>query len=220
MTYRVDLSFVNYNCIGLHSLVLSPPPRMRRIFFTTPNHELADPRTVGLHAHHCALTFTPLYGCGTVTHWRTAPPWLPINVLRAAPGWQVWGCYPFAYSSSLRDGDDAGKKVVRRFTRAGNPAEILVQPTAFEGCSLAASDIHTLSVLAEAQAAWLVEEGEEDPDYDPRVWSSRDLSLWRADGLYLPMDSDFLGQNAPLLLRMIEGKGLWKRMQGGSLDDD
>jgi hypothetical protein len=195
---RLDLSFTNYNVKGLHSLVLNPVPHMRRIFFTTPDHEMYDPETIALHAHHCAIELRPLFGWSAITNWRCIENRHDAtNRVTLREGYQE-----FRYRSALREGTAVEPGVEpRRFEATGGIRSVCLSGQLMkDAVHLAAADCHTMTVARRASAAWLSTEGPEDPGYDPVVWSRRDLSKWTAEGLYQPMDADFLNSALPLPL--------------------
>lgn len=180
---RLDLSLINCHVRGLHSLVLDPAPRMRRIFFATPDHEMAGPDDLALHSHHCDVELRPLYGGEHVIHWRPAD--VPSTVTAAI-------YTGFLYSSVI-----TGK--VGRFEVTGEPRGFsLLWSRLVEPAKLRARDIHTVSVELHQRAAWVVVEGAEDQAYDPTCWSRRDLSRWTPEGLYQPMTEEFLKAEFPL----------------------
>lgn len=175
---RLDLSFVNYNAVGLHSLIIQPPPFMKRLFFTTPDHEIFEHTAVGFHAHHCDIDLIPLFGHRDIMHWS------------AVEGDAGYSFQEFSYISTLRDSDLSAQ---RSFVPTGYSRKLVMTgEKLLEPKRLKAHDIHTMSVAPRRRAAWLALEGEEDPAYQNAVWSARDLGQWKSDGLYQPMSTGFL----------------------------
>lgn len=178
---RIDLSLINCHVKGLHSLVLTPGPQMRRIFFTTPDHEMHSPDAVAIHQHHCDLWLVPLFGEDHIANWT--PTELKGGTLFR--GWQ--------FESAIQGKGGAFRQTERR-------REFYLLPRVLKDpIRLAASDLHTVTVSEGQRAAWLVLEGLEDGMYDSTAWSTRDLSGWTVEGLYRPMSAQFLTEEFPTL---------------------
>lgn len=181
-------SLVNCHVRGLHSLALSDPPRMRRIFFTTPDHELLGPDAVALHTHHCDLTLVPLVNAEAINHYR------PLRQSpRGATPLPQKEYHGYLFDSAISGGGSFVRTGdVRVFCLAASRLTVPV--------CLASYDVHTVSVESGQVAAWLVVEGAEDPTYDKKAWSPRDLSTWAPKGLYQPMTLAWFISRLPELI--------------------
>lgn len=179
---------------GLHSLVLHQYANgnLVRLYIAEPGSDLdmpaeghgrpnVDPTfALGLHPHHCELSLTPLRGrilhvtMGFCADETTAHYSLPA----------------YRYHSQLR-GEQPG------FEREpGGPHHLrIVDSRILTGDTtvvLAAQDLHTMNVQrGTGYAAWLVEEGPEDPAYEPLTFSPHDLTRFDFSGLYQPADAQY-----------------------------
>ena len=175
---RLDLSLINCHVRGLHSVVLRPSPRMTRIFFTTPNHEMFSPDHLAIHSHHCDLWLCPIYGEESIQNWT--PSRGTHSSKRIFKG--------FKFDSAITGGG--------KFVPTGNDQEMSLSPTTLrKPLELLAYEYHTVTVAPGARSAWMVLERQEDPLYNPTCWSTQDLSQWTPNGLYQPMTPEFLKEN-------------------------
>lgn len=146
---------------------------MRRIFIATPKHTLwrnqpGEEFSVGFHAHHCDLKIECLHGS-----MRNVSPGV-----RAGRGFKEW-----RWESPIRG--ESG-----RFTATGREFDVHslgMLMRAGDEVRLRAQDLHTIFCPKARYAAWLVSEGREDPNYQPRCLTNADLQNWSPEGMYLPM---------------------------------
>lgn len=162
---------------GVHSVVTEAGEdgRLRRVFVAMPEHELwrnapgRGPMSVGYHSHARDLELTAL--AGFVDNWLL----VPGDDLKLA-GWR--------YRSHLR-GEVGGFDRLSPVHGYGVVCRPLVTKL-----WLPAWVRHTIFVSRGKSAAWLVEEGDADPHYDPVTLTDADLSHWSPEGLYEPMTAD------------------------------
>ena len=175
---RLDLSLINCHVRGLHSVVLRPAPRMTRIFFTTPDHELFSTDHLAVHSHHCDLLLCPIFGEEFIINWTPS--------YGTHSNKKIFKSYKF--DSAITGG---GKFIPTDMER-----EMSLDPTTLrKPLELFAYEYHTVTVTQGARSAWMVLERQEDPHYDPTCWSTQDLSQWSPKDLYQPMTSEFLKEN-------------------------
>lgn len=140
---------------GVCSMVLHDEPGNRvRMFFASKDHNLAansllnsQPMTIAAHPHHSDVTFVGIFG-STYNH-----------IVRMVP---------HAYGTHTKCIYHSG--VVGRGCLEPTDEKFLLQwerTTEFcsAGESLRAAEVHTLSVDAGKDSAWLVLEGRPDPGY-------------------------------------------------------
>lgn len=166
--------------VGMDSIMLHDEPGNRvRMFFARPGHDMHknridgyEPFSLAIHPHHFDITMCHLFGEVRNDVYAMVP---------NADG-------PFAeheYKSVIFNGLKEGALVPtgERFdmhriqsTKLGDVGRL----------HMPAHALHTVYVPQYRSAAWLVMEGEEDPNYRSRCWTNnKDPSL---DGLYNPMD--------------------------------
>jgi hypothetical protein len=172
---------VAYNAIshchvkGLHSVMLHDEPENRiRMFYASYDHELhhnlhlGTEQSLAIHAHHCDVRFIGIHGSVTNRVFK---------VLAAPEG----SLHEMEYVSAITSGGPGsltptGVKGVGIWVRNEN---INTNP------ALRAEELHTIWVPKGETASWLVIEGQEDPDYDPRCWTQNPKPS--LEGLYQPM---------------------------------
>lgn len=166
-----------YNChvMGLHSLMLQDEPGNRiRMFVATSSHQLHpgpgdEDMPLAVHPHHCDVTLINLYGA-------------PVNhIYRRELGPGSWDrC---SYSSGVT-GTPSLKVVCRDIHLARQERHYLNK----EGTFMPASTLHAISVPVSSAAAWLVLEGQEDPNYESYCYTKN--PKFDPTHLYQPMDKD------------------------------
>lgn len=184
--------FRNCHAHGVHSIALGKKDgRMHRVFIAERDHNLwqnspfSDVLSVGFHSHHCDLKIRVLAGqIGNLT--------LTAGASRCLAGYR--------YQSALRDGSP-------EFLYALPPAQYGIEEQFIEAggeLDLPAEAFHTVWVARDEAAAWLVEEGEEDPYYLPITLSDADLNVFDWTGMYQPLSeaecADLLRRYVPELL--------------------
>lgn len=168
----IEKSLVNCHIRGLHSLVLCENP-MRRIFFTTPGHELNSPLSIAIHPHHCKIFITPLWG--------------EIFNIIWTPNIHGTRFNEYGYTSAITSGHGSFKLVEERSLSLSPDEDLLTCETFMN-----ASELHSIYTRSD-RAAWLICEEEEDPKYNPSVYSIYEPKI--TEDLYKPMDFHFLRQN-------------------------
>ena len=166
-----------YNChvMGLHSLMLQDEPENRiRMFVATSAHQLHpgpghENMPLAVHPHHCDVTLINLYG-------------FPMNhVYRRALGPGDWNrC---SYSSGVTG--TPALTVVNSGVHLHRTEQHILSD---KGTFLPASTLHAISLPAGDSAAWLVLEGQEDPNYESYCYTKN--PKFDPTNLYQPMDKD------------------------------
>lgn len=172
----------NCHAHGVHSIVLGEEHgRLRRVFVAEPDHSLwlntdkrlARPLSVGFHGHHCDLRITVL--CGEICN-------LTINRFGVAGREMAL----YRYHSAIHDGKPS---FVRLLPPVGYRTESqYMHPR--DQVSLPARKFHTIWAPRGCAAAWMVEEGQEDPEYVPLTLSDDDLESFDFADMYTPMGAD------------------------------
>lgn len=166
-----------YNChvMGLHSLMLQDEPGNRiRMFVATSAHALypapgEDDMPLAVHPHHCDVTLINLYGS-------------PVNhIYRRGQGPGEWA--KCAYSSGVTG--TPALTVVEDGLQMQRTDQHMLSAT---GTFMPASTLHAISVPASSAAAWLVLEGQEDPNYESYCYTKN--PKFDPAHLYQPMDKD------------------------------
>lgn len=167
----------NCHAPGVDSIMLlESPGKTIRLFVATEYHNLhqnldgAGPLTVAFHPHHCNITLHCVYGAfvnRTLELREESPNALNAYKYRSAllglqPGFDFIGSVGVRYTSAFWFG--AGDFLYM-------PADI----------------IHTIGVSKGHRAAWLVNEGTEDPNYEPLCYSDAPLERIDMSGWYQPM---------------------------------
>lgn len=178
-------SFGDCHARGVHSILLLKDPCIR-LFIAAPEHDLwrnssSDsnlPLSVGLHAHHCAITIEVV--SGAIENVRqTGARRNPISTRTLSP---------YRYHSKPR-GERPGFEFMEVFGSA-SWALAADRYLATDHFKLKASDYHTIGVARGESASWLVYEGHEDPRYQPITYSDADLTKFDFGGMYRPLEKD------------------------------
>lgn len=160
---------------GLDSIVLLREP-MIRMFVTRPGHELhrnlqdCGPLSIAFHPHHCDVALEILTGS-------------ICNRLVVKGGRARLTMY--RYHSQLR-GEAPGFEAVASMLGLTFCSRYLLEGDSID---LPARSAHTVGVLPDEQAAWLVYEGTEDPGYRSICLSDADLVNADFTGMYRPMSA-------------------------------
>lgn len=167
----------NCHVKGLHSVVMSEHRgRLTRMFMADTDHELyqstdADRPLLAYHAHHRDITIRPLYGDITNIIVEFASNG-PIQVAQ------------WLYESAIRDGR-GGFRATDQWVRLAIKQLDYLRSDFGDSVDMRADVMHTVEVKRGECAAWIVEEGEADPDYRPYAYSAADLSQIDWSQLYL-----------------------------------
>lgn len=182
-------SLENCHAYGVHSIVLSKEENyLRRIFVTSDWHELWKNHfpdnssyptyelSVAIHPHHCAVKLNTIKGQFENLQFT-------IN-----PSLQNEFFTRYLYSSPItgkagyfvKQGVSSLKLLERKVVKIGN------------SISLSSKQLHTVYLEKGKQAAWLVEESDENPFYKAECYSNAKLELFSFDGMYRPMTSETL----------------------------
>ncbi len=186
-------SFINCHCKGLDSILFDDTEGARiRMFIANENHELwknkvpfNTPMSLAFHGHHCDLELHALWGGFTNIRVSETGDFLrKEDIIKIQTK-------KYLYNSKITKGDckfeDLGDQELfyvcgRYFCPSPNGSYI----------SLDSKTLHTVHVEKNAQAAWIVYEGKEDPAYLPVCYSNRDLTKFDDSALYQPMSRDYL----------------------------
>jgi len=176
----LEKSLKNCHVEGVDSLFLSDTPEARiRMFFAHETHPLwkndidhsNETLSVAFHSHHCDLE---LEGClGTVKNIigmicdneETAH-----NILDE-----------YIHVSHINTGKGGFVYTDRNFQ-----IDVIDEAYVFAGENmiLKANELHTVHIKKGKEAAWLVYEGKDDPDYNPACYSNDDLTKFDTSNLY------------------------------------
>jgi hypothetical protein len=168
---------------GLHSIVLHDEPENRiRLFYAAADHcmhwsgEKEDRMPLAIHSHHCDVK---LHGVCGRAYSRV------YNIDDSSTSeLELTKC---RFQSAIT-GEGGGKLVSRnttRFLRLCRVSRLGHGDTCHE---LEADELHTVTVAAGKEAAWLVIEGREDPDYLSVCYTN--FPYWNADYLYKKAQPD------------------------------
>ncbi len=214
--WHIDKSLMHTHCRGLHSIVIDVGPPMVRMYYASIKHELwrNDPLvtnqvspcrgvvmsnggkatfpkmlSIAIHPHRRDILLLHVFG--TVINHAFAleerhdvRPRVALDAYRyVSPILQGTGEFTrgatvplvFDYSTTLHD-------AVPDWARYGGNDALRGQ------LFLPAKALHTVYVPRGETAAWLVEEGDPDPEYDSTCFSNDDLSRFDFSGMYEPMD--------------------------------
>lgn len=174
-----DRSLFNCHAKGLHSIVLDPNPKaMVRMFYTSPDHEmwrndalLNETLSIAIHSHHCSLELVPVLGSfvNVTTELDPENGTLELNSYK-------WTSHINTGNGGFEaNGSVKLKPLVSREYSRGLVA------------SMEAYEFHTVYVEKGVEAAWLVFEGDEDPEYNSSSFSNDNLEKFSTDGFYLKM---------------------------------
>lgn len=178
----VKRSYKNCHAIGLHSIVFDQKPdgRLRRMFYTDSSHVLwknnnvfSSDLSIALHSHHRAIEIHVVKG--TVYN---------ITALASFPNNEEDGnTVRWKFQSHIKTNKG-------RFDVMGNYilSDIKNQKLDVgDTCSMKASDIHTVFVEPGLEAAWIITEGDSDPEYNSICYSNYDLTQFRFEDHYKPI---------------------------------
>lgn len=176
-------SLMNCHVRGLHSVLFVD--HSVRMFYAAPDHELENnlwfalcigrercgPMSLAIHPHRYNITFECIYGKFMNYIYQKSNSDLPRDPLLADR---------FEYNSHIVDGAIGFKRVgSERFrlpeSRTLVPGDVV---------AMFAKDLHTIVVREKQEAAWMVYEGQEDPDYRPICYSNTDLTVADFSDLY------------------------------------
>lgn len=191
----VSKSLMNCHCVGLHSvMLLDCPGKTIRLYVSMPDSEISKPRTaifsvtpdntpLAFHPHHCDLTLHCLVGC--------------LNNVNVKEN-MFSGDYvtKYLYHSKIKEGE------IKFEVKGSSRLKLYAHRQLSSGDTLylKASDIHSVFCTPYSLTAWLVYEGQEDPNYVPYCWSNRDLNKQDYTNLYRKATKD----EVMLLLRAAE----------------
>lgn len=171
----------NCHVEGLSSVMLHDEPGNRiRMFHATTAHRLHKTangplQALALHPHHCDLRFQNVFGNAYNERW---------HVFEKPTGEFI----EMDYVSGITSG---GKGAL---TPTGRRAEgfVSVREQMARNPVMRAAELHTITLGANEEAAWLVFEGCEDPNYKPKCWTRN--SEPDMNNLYIPMSQLELSQ--------------------------
>jgi len=173
-------SLENCHVPGVHSLVLDATPgALVRMFYASVDHNLwlnetkdgkfVHEMSLAMHGHHCDLDLVPVLGDFQNITTRVATDLHQSDILLDS----------FMWTSYINTG--TGKFEPTGTERLLKPVSNLYRDSR---ASMRADDLHTVFVERNTQAAWLVFEGREDPNYNAASYSNANLVNFTTHGLY------------------------------------
>jgi len=149
---------------GLESIMLHDIPGNRiRMFVARENHTLWQNErrinlqfSLGIHAHHCDVRLIGAHG----------PVYNDLYGLVPHPRGDF---QKFAYRSEITSGQSGTIEPTGEFAYAKRFDRCALQDSYSD---MPAHMLHTIYIPKQHAAAWLVVEGEEDPDYNSVFWSN------------------------------------------------
>lgn len=195
--WMAEHSYVNCHAVGLHSIMFdnTPGQKLRLFIARGEMHDLwknrvplSEPMSVAIHTHHCNVNLIPvsgaIYNVTIQRHDQPGP--TRRHILRS-----------YKYDSAIRSGQIAFRKTGEILSRLS--MELLTTPR-----FLPAHERHSIYVEKGKDAAWFVEEGDEDEFYDSTCYSNQALDECDFSALYQPM-------TVPILRTLLDGIGLYRR---------
>lgn len=187
--YRAELGVIAKNSLrnchikGMDSVMFDNTPGRRvRAFIVGPDHDMwknlpshGENLSLSIHPHHCDIELSPLFGPS-----YNLIPYRNNMRMKSYPAWQ--------YRSQITQGDGG-------FEPLGPSKDFVcaLRAVPLDGpWEMRADELHTWYVPQAFEAAWLVREGRENPNYDSTCWSDADLTKFDMSQLYQPMDTEYL----------------------------
>ena len=175
----VSRSLLNCHCMGLHSIMLlESPGKTIRLYISEPggdmyknsprHHDKGKGMSLAFHPHHCNLTLECV--TGTIMNWE----------MKVVPTGR-FKIDRFLYTSGITEGEMGFKKDGEDVLQTKKKTYLKWGQTV----SMPAEAIHTVACAEDTLCAWLVYEGEENPDYIPYCWSNSNLEESTQKGLYI-----------------------------------
>lgn len=166
-------SFLNCHVRGLHSIVFDEEKdgRLTRMFIHEPGGDLSiGSSSVAAHCHRRDLKFTMLSG-------------ILQNLVVEQGDYEIPHAKVYDWQTPI--GNPRGG----HFTRLPGTVSPLIaeKSNAYvkgQTFSLRGYERHTVRCIGRGHTAWLIEEGDLNPNYDSTVWSFQDLENWNSEGLY------------------------------------
>lgn len=188
---QVKSAIRNCHVSGLHSVMLHDEPGNRiRLFYADASNRLwwtgeqVDRMPLAIHSHHCDVRLVGVFGNALS---------LSFDIDNEV-GIDLTKC---RFESAITGG--GGKLTSRGQTR--RLRKVSACPLSFGRVEeLRADELHTVTVPAGQDAAWLVIEGAEDPDYVSVCYTN--YPHWSADYLYGRAEQ---GEVATWIARALEG---------------
>lgn len=162
---------------GLASVMLHDEPDNRvRMFYATEEHEmwrnnypLSDEMNPAVHPHHCDLMLLLIFGRVCNTRYIALP--------------NSDGEFKQCRYDSAINGGAGGLTPTGETFAMQKVQQAWLYPT---GEKMRADELHSIYVPKGEQAAWLVLEGNSDPDYKPICYTRN--PTFSAVGMYQPME--------------------------------
>ena len=170
----LEKSLFDCHVKGLHSIMLlDSPGKTIRLYVTDKDHEL-NPfidrvMNVGLHSHHCDLTFKIVTG-------------QLVNIIAEESDDLDFDfeIYKYLYKSKITKSEMRFDHIGKVDMKITNKKYLIKGDELF----MRADEIHTVSVEKNKVCAWLVFEGKEDPKYTPYCYSTTNLNYQDGENLY------------------------------------
>lgn len=176
-------SLVNCHVLGMHSVVVNVTNgKLQRIFCAEKNHMLWFNKpnmfghfpmslSLGFHGHHSKLTFEPIFG-----EWDNITIEKDVDGVEAAKDavWELNHCpiklSGFKWNSPILTGEKGFFTEVEKDVVFRKPEIAKMAP----GCQLTmeGSLMHTVSVVRNEEAAWMVNEQTTYAEHDGLCWSN------------------------------------------------
>ena len=183
----LEMSLINCHAEGLHSIVFDKTSDgLKRVFVTDANHTLwrndffyvdgfwvpKHLMSVAIHPHHCDVKLSPLRGRFVNHFFRKSRP----------DGKSVYIDEYFYVSPISKNAGKFEKRQLQALTL--EESSFVLEGDDFR---MQAKDLHTVWVAPGEEAAWLVEESNEDAEYQSVCYSNDDLTNFDFSPLYKPM---------------------------------
>jgi len=181
-------SLRNCHIMGLDSIMLlETPGKTIRLYYAHQGHELhrnfpgiiEHNQSLSFHAHHCNLTLEVVKG--HLMNWT-------VEIDSEKPTDQL--TFKYKYNSEITN----GKIGFVKFPELTHLSTVRMNSMNVGDYELMnAHAIHTVAADSRYDSAWLVYEGEEDPNYESLSFSTNyNLENESFEGLYQPMDANYL----------------------------
>ncbi len=179
---KVYKSIKDCHAIGVNSIVLEQnDKKLIRVFYTKPHHVIwknKDPFSkelaIAFHSHHCDISIEVVYGIMTNITATVKKEISSSNIC----GWK--------FQSAIKNTNGSFEKS-NNFTLESieeetiGPKKLIVMP---------ANKLHTVYVEQDKEAAWIIREGNEDPNYDNTCYSNSDLTNFNFNEHYKTMTEE------------------------------
>lgn len=167
-------NLLNCHSVGLHSFPIGKDEKgfYQRIFYADFNHNLWKPFELAIHPHHTDIKITVLEGT------------LYNSVFEVVDNGTTFKKYH--WNSHILEGKGGfeflGLEDLQRVSQHSYSLG--------ESVTLFACQLHTVFVEKGQKCVWLIEESAPSCEYFPFNYSTKDLSNWTPEGLYIECDDE------------------------------